>query len=138
MATRFEIDQDRDFADFEVAAIIDRAALTINVIEQLVAQLGQDYATIPNCKLADYLALAQALETANGTLLTAIQAVKLVLSPVDTAANPLAQMNEAALPILRGVTLGKAQAQLVEQLAQLLAQRTPREAAPPPTPPLTQ
>ena len=57
MATRIEIEYDRQFTDAEVQAILARSSATLNVLQQL----GVTYQTLPGFALAAYQVEADAL-----------------------------------------------------------------------------
>jgi len=61
MATTITIDYDRKYRDHEVNQLINRATDTINVLPQLVAELGPDCGTLPGFAIADYQAAVDAL-----------------------------------------------------------------------------
>ncbi len=130
MATRIEVDYDRIHTDFDVAEVLNRAQLTADAIEEL----GPTFATVPGFELAAYRAAIAALQTAADAPLPHLNALPALYHTIDDKTTPLETLNRGALPLLSGLTEGKAEAAIVTRLRQALSpggvSSTPAPATP--------
>ena len=131
MATRIEIEYDRQFANADVQAMVARANSTINVLQQL----GAAYQNLPGMAMAQYQTDADALE-ADGTALNAlVDQVRPLLIAIDAKAGPLDEKNKAALRTLSGLLRTDADRALLDQITGPTPQPpSPAPPAPPPGP----
>lgn len=130
MATRIEIDYDRQHANAEVQAIIARSTVSINVLEQL----GVNYQALPGYAMAAYQAETNALET----LVTALQAlldqIRPLLIEIDGKAGPLDDKNKGVLRALQGLLKNDADLALLDQITGPTPQGGGSPTPPPPGP----
>jgi len=127
MATRIEIDYDRQFINSTVQEIVARSAASLNVLDQL----GAAYQSLPGLVMAAYQAEADALETALGSLNTLIDQIRVLLISIDGMAGPLAEKNKKLLATLRGLLQSAADLVLLDQITGPTTQPAP---PPPPGP----
>ncbi len=126
MATRIEIDYERQFISSDVQEIIARAAASINVL----LQLGAAYQSLPGLTMAGYQTEADALEADLNALHLLIDQVRVLLIAIDAKTGPLAEKNKKLLHTLRGLLQTAAQMALLDQITGA----TPQAPTPPPTP----
>ena len=127
MATRIEIEYDRQFINSQVQEIVARSAASLNVL----AQLGVTYQTLPGLAMAAYQTEADALETALASLNDLIDQIRVLLISIDGMAGPLSEKNKKLLGALRGLLQNAADLVLLDQITGPTAQPTP---PPPPVP----
>lgn len=124
MATRIEIDYDRQFINSQVQEIVARSAASLNVL----AQLGVTYQSLPGLAMAGYQTEADALETALASLNDLIDQIRVLLISIDGMAGPLSEKNKKLLGALRGLLQNAADLVLLDQITG----PTPQPAPPPP------
>ena len=126
MATRIEIQYDRDFTDSEAAAIVARATVTTDVLDQL----GAAYQGLPDMAMPAYVTETNSL-TGDMTALNAlIDQIRPLIISIDNKARPLDEKNKRALHTLRGLLRNDADIALLDQIT------GPQPQGPtPPTPP---
>jgi len=124
MATRIEIEYDRQFINSQVQEIVARAAASLNVL----SQLGATYQSLPGLAMAAYQIEADALETALASLNDLIDQIRVLLINIDAMAGPLAEKNKKLLGALRGLLQNAADVVLLDQITG----PTPQPAPPPP------
>ena len=129
MATRIEIDYDRVSTDASLAAMVARAAATLNVMQQL----GVAYQSLPGIAMADYQVLANALEALVAQYNALLDQIRPLLIAMDDAARPLDEMSKRALGALRGLLRSDADIALLDQITGPQPQG-PTPPAPPPGP----
>ena len=125
MATRIEIEYDRQFINSDIQEIVARAAASLNVL----AQLGAAYQNLPGLAMAGYQTEADALETALASLNSLIDQIRVLLISIDQMAGPLAAKNKKLLGALRGLLQNAADLVLLDQITGPAPQ-----PAPPPAP----
>ena len=124
MATRIEIEYDRQFINSQVQEIVARSAASLNVL----VQLGVTYQTLPGLAMAAYQTEADALETALASLNDLIDQIRVLLISIDGMAGPLSEKNKKLLGALRGLLQNAADLVLLDQITG----PTPQPAPPPP------
>lgn len=112
MATRIDIDYERQFINSAVQEIIARAAASLNVL----TQLGSAYQALPGLAMASYQADADALEADLETLHTLTNQMRSLLIAIDAKAGPLDEKNKKLLPTLRGLLQTAAEVNLLDQI----------------------
>lgn len=127
MATRIEIEYDRQFINSEVQAIVARATVTLNVLQQL----GVAYQALPGLAMAGYQTETDALETDGTALQALIDQIRPLLIAIDAKARPLDEKNKAALRTLSGLLQTDADRALLDQITG----PTSQPPSPPPPPP---
>jgi hypothetical protein len=127
MATRIEIEYDRQFINSAVQEIIARAAASINVLQQL----GATYQSLPGLAMAQYQTDADALEADLTALTALVDQVRPLLIAIDAKAGPLFEKNKKLLQTLRGLLQTDADLALLDQITG----PTPQPPSPPPPPP---
>ena len=129
MATRIELEYDRDFTDSEAAAVVARATLTTNVM----VELGPAYQSLPDIAMAAYVAETNSLTSD----ITAVNALLDQLTPLFTSIDQKARLldakNKRALPALRGLLRNDADISLLDQITGPQPQG-PSTPTTPPTP----
>ena len=126
MATRIEIDYDRQFINSQVQEIVARAAASLNVL----SQLGAAYQSLPGLVMVGYQTEAAALEAALSSLNALVDQIRVLLISIDAMAGPLAEKNKKLLGALRGLLQNAADIVLLDQITG----PTPQPA--PPSPPV--
>jgi hypothetical protein len=112
MATRIEMTYDRQFTDADISAIVARATVTINVLQQLEAE----YQSLPGYAMPGYQTETDALEKDVQALRGHIDAILPLLRSIDAKAGPLDAKNKNLLRTLRGLLTGKPQLSFLEQI----------------------
>ncbi len=112
MATTIKINYDRKFIDSRVQQIIQRAAATINVLQQL----GINFQSLPGYAMADLQAQADALEAKLAELIALVNQIEPILRAIDEMAEPLDDKNKGALSMLQGLLQTDAQKDLLDQI----------------------
>jgi hypothetical protein len=128
MATRIEVEYDRQFINSEVQAIVARATVTLNVL----LQLGAAYQTLPGMAMVGYQTDTDALETDVTGLQALVDQIRPLLISIDARARPLDEKNKAALRTLSGLLQTDADRALLDQITGPTAQ----PPSPPPPPPV--
>ncbi len=126
MATRIEIEYDRQFTDSQVQAIAARGTNTTDVMDQL----GPAYQSLPGIAMVAYQAETDALQADLVSLQALQDQIRPLLSSIDQKARPLDEKNKAALRTLDGLLRTDADRAL---LAQITGPTT--QPPSPPTPP---
>jgi len=129
MATRIEVEYDRQFAYAETQAITARATATINVMQQL----GTAYQSLPGLAMAAYQTETDALEADMTALNALVDQIRTLLIAIDAKARPLDEKNKAALKTLSGLITTDADRALLDQITGPTAQ-SPSPPPPPPNP----
>ena len=124
MATRIEIDYDRQFVNSQIQEIVARSAASLNVL----SQLGAAYQTLPGLAMAGYQTEADALETTLASLNDLVDQIRVLLISIDAMAGPLSEKNKKLLGALRGLLQNAADLVLLDQITG----PTPQPAPPPP------
>ena len=124
MATRIEIDYDRQFVNSQIQEIVARSAASLNVL----SQLGAAYQTLPGLAMAGYQTEADALETTLASLNDLVDQIRVLLISIDAMAGPLSEKNKKLLGALRGLLQNAADRVLLDQITG----PTPQPAPPPP------
>ncbi len=127
MATRIEIDYDRQFINSQVQEIVARAAASLNVL----GQLGAAYQSLPGLAMPGYQTEADALETALASLNDLVDQIRVLLISIDGMAGPLSEKNKKLLGALRGLLQNAADLVLLDQITGPTSQPAP---PPPPVP----
>lgn len=127
MATRIEIEYDRQFTDAEVQASLARAAATLNVLQQL----GVAYQTLPGYAMAGYQTEADALETNMTAVNALVDQIRPLLIAMDAQARPLDEKNKGMLRTLDGLLKTAADRALLAQITGPTAQGGGSPPAPP-------
>ncbi len=130
MATRIEIEYDRQFANAEMQAIIARATATINVLQQL----GAAYQSLPGMAMAGYQTETDALESDATALNALVDQIRPLLISIDAKARPLDEKNKAALKTLSGLLTTDADRALLDQITGPTQQSGGGSPTPPPSP----
>lgn len=130
MATRIEIEYDRQTTDAEAQAILARAAASINVLQQL----GTAYQTLPGYALAGYQTEADALEADVAAVNVLLDQIRPLLIAIDAKARPLDEKNKGLLRTLDGLLKTAAQRSLLTQITGPTSQGGGSTPTPPPTP----
>lgn len=125
MATRIELDYDRQFINSQIQEIIARAVSSLNVL----SQLGAAFQNLPGLSMDTYQAETDALAAAVGSLNDLIDQIRALLISIDALAGPLAEKNKKLLGTLRGLLQNAADLVLLDQITG----PTP-QPAPPPSP----
>lgn len=127
MATRIEIDYDRQFTNADMQEIIGRTAATLNVLQQL----GATFQNLPGIALAAYQTEADALEADLDALNNLIDQIRTLLVSIDAKAGPLDEKNKSALRTLSGLLHNSADKSLLAQITGPTAQSSrPAPATP--------
>ena len=126
MATRIEIEYDRQFTDSQVQAIAARGTNTIDVMDQL----GAAYQGLPGIAMAPYQTEVDSLQADLVSLQALQDQIRPLLISIDAKAPPLDEKNKAALRTLDGLLRTDADRALLAQITGPTAQPSP-----PPTPP---
>lgn len=126
MATRIEIEYDRQFINSEVQGIVARATVTLNVLQQL----GVAYQGLPGMAMAGYQTETDALETDGTALQALVDQIRPLLIAIDAKARPLDEKNKAALRTLSGLLQTDADRALLDQIT------GPTSQPPSPPPPV--
>jgi len=130
MATRIEIEYDRQVGDAEVQAIVARSAVTLSVLQQL----GAAYQNLPGYAMAAYQIEADALEqdmTAQNSL---VDQIRPLLISQDAKARPLDEKNKGLFKALDGLLKTDADRALLAQITGPTSQGGGSTPPPPPTP----
>ncbi len=130
MPTRIEVSYERINTDFDVAEALNRAQLTADTIEEL----GPAFANLPGFEVAAYRAAIAALQAAAAAPLPHLNALPALYHAIDDKTLPVVTLNKGALPMLTGITEGKAEAAIVTRLRQALAQPASSSTPTPPPP----
>ena len=131
MATRIDLEYDREFTNFQIQEIIARATVSLNVLQQL----GTAYQNLPGVGMAAYQTLADGTETDLAALNSLINQLVPLLASLDAKVGPLDELNKKILKTLRGLLQSSAEVALLDQITGPTAQGgggTP--TPPPPTP----
>ena len=112
MATRIELEYDRDFTDSDAAAIVARATLTTDVMEQL----GPAYQGLPDIAMPAYVTETNSLQSDMTALNALLDQITPLLISIDQKARPLDAKNKRALPTLRGLLRNDADLALLAQI----------------------
>ena len=112
MATRIEIEYDRQFANADVQTIVARGNATTNVM----VQLGAAYQTLPGMAMAGYQAEVMALQGDLVALNALVDQIRPLLIAMDAKSGPLSDKNIAALKTLRGLLTTDADQSLLDQI----------------------
>jgi len=131
MATRIEIEYDRQFINSEVQEIVARANNTTSVLEQL----GASYQGLPGLSLMQYQTDADALEADLSALNALVDQIRPVLIAIDQKSAPLDEKNKAALKTLSGLLQTDADKALLSQITGPTTQSGGSTPPPPPPPP---
>jgi hypothetical protein len=123
MATRIEVEYDRQFPSSEIQALIARSNVTLSVFQQL----GVAYQTLPGLAMAAYQTETDALEADVSALNALVDQIRPLLIAIDAKAGPLDEKNKATLKTLSGLLTTDADRLLLDQITG----PTPQ----PPTPP---
>ena len=127
MATRIEVQYDRQFTDAAAQAIVARADNTTSVM----GQLGAAYQSLPDLAMAAYQAESTSLKADVTALNALIDQIRPLLVTIDAKAQPLDDKNKRALHTLRGLLRDDADIVLLDQIT------GPQPQSPtPPTPPV--
>jgi hypothetical protein len=127
MATRIEIEYDRQFANAETQAVIARASATLNVLQQL----GAAYQSLPGMAMAGYQTETDSLEADAVALNALVDQIRPLLISMDAKTRPLDEKNKAALKTLNGLLTTDADRALLDQITGA----TPQSGGTPPSPP---
>ena len=130
MATRIEIEYDRQYTDAEVQAILARAAASLNVLQQL----GTAYQGLPGLEMASYQAEADSMEADEAAINALVDQIRPKLIALDAKARPLDEKNKGLLRTLDGLLKTAAQRALLPQITGPTAQGGGAAPTPPPTP----
>lgn len=130
MATRIEIEYDRQYTDAEAQAILARAAASLNVLQQL----GTAYQGLPGMEMASYQAEADSMEADEAAINALIDQIRPKLIALDAKARPLDEKNKGLLRTLDGLLKTAAQRALLAQITGPTAQGGGSAPTPPPTP----
>lgn len=128
MATRIDVEYDRQFVNSEVQAIVARANATTNVLQQL----GAAYQSLPDIAMAAYQTETDALEADLSATNALVDQIRPLLIAMDQKAGPLDEKNKRALQTLRGLLQTDADKALLDQITGPTSQ-SPR-STPPPSP----
>ncbi len=112
MATTIKIDYDRKFTDSKVQQVVQRAAATINVFQQL----GANFQSLPGYAMTDFQTEADGLEGKLAGLIDVISQIEPILRDIDALAEPLDDKNKGALSTLQGLLQTDAQKALLDQI----------------------
>ncbi len=126
MATRIEVQYDREFTDAAAQAIVARADNTTSVM----GQLGAAYQGLPDLAMVAYQVESTSLKADVTALNALIDQIRPLLISIDAKARPLDEKNKRALATLRGLLRDDADVALLDQIT------GPQPQSPtPPTPP---
>ena len=125
MATRIEVQYDRQFTDAAAQAIVARADNTTSVM----GQLGAAYQSLPDLAMAAYQAESTSLKADVTALNALIDQIRPLLVTIDAKAQPLDDKNKRALHTLRGLLRDDADVVLLDQIT------GPQPQSPAPTTP---
>lgn len=128
MATRIEIEYDRQFINSEVQALVARGNTTVSVLQQL----GVAYQGLPGMEMAGYQTETDSLEADVSALHVLVNQIRLLLIAIDQKAQPLDEKNKRALGTLRGLLQTGADQALLDQIT---GPTTQPPQPPPPEPP---
>lgn len=131
MATRIEVEYDRQFPNADTQAILARAIATTSVMQQL----GAAYQTLPGMAMAGYQTETTALATDVSELHALVDQIRTRLIAVDAKARPLEEKNKAALKTLSGLLITDADRALLDQITGPTAQSGGGSPTPPPPTP---
>ena len=112
MATRIEIEYDRQFPNAEVQEIIARGAASTSVL----TQLGTAYQSLPGLGLTAYQAAVNSLAADVVAANALVDQLRVLLGSIDAKAGPLADMNKAVLRTLQGLLTTDADRNLLDQI----------------------
>jgi len=124
MATRLEIEYDRECIDSVVQAVLARATVTI----QVLVQLGAAYHNLPGMPMTGYQAQRDALQTDVTAIQALLDQIRVLLEAIDQKCQPLDEKNKAILRALQGLLLTDADRALLAQIT------GPTEQGPSPAP----
>lgn len=131
MATRIDVDYDRQFTNADIQEIVARGTVTVNVLEQL----GAAYQALPGMAMPGYQTEVDAIEADMAALSALINQILPLLMSLDAKAGPLSDKNKKALRTLSGLLQSSAEKSLLDQITGPTSQgggSTP--TPPPPTP----
>ncbi len=124
MATRLEIEYDRECIDSVVQAVLARATVTV----QVLVQLGTAYQNLPGMPMAGYQAERDALQSDVTAIQALLDQIRVLLGAIDAKCQPLGEKNKAILRALQGLLLTDADRALLAQIT------GPTEQGPNPAP----
>ena len=133
MAAFIEVAYDRLYTDADVQSVAARAAVTVNVLQQL----GVAYQTLPGFAMAGYQTETNGLTTDLLALQALVDQIRPLLIAIDAKAKPLDEKNKGILRALQGLLQTDADRALLYQITGPTEQSgggTP--PPPPPTPPI--
>ncbi len=126
MATRIDIDYDREFTDADVLALLGRLDATKGVLEEL----GAAYQSLPDMTQADYSTKGEALDDKFTQYVALLNQAKALLQELDPLAAPIKDLNEALLRALQGLLKNREELRLLDRITGA----TPRPSAGPTVP----
>ena len=130
MATRIEVEYDRQFPSSEIQALIARSNVTLSVFQQL----GVAYQTLPGLAMAAYQTETDALEADVSALNALVDQIRPLLIAIDAKAGPLDEKNKATLKTLSGLLTTDADRLLLDQITGPTTQSGGGTPTPPPPP----
>ncbi len=131
MATRIDVEYDRQHTNADIQEIVARATVTVNVLQQL----GAAYQSLPGMGMAGYQTEVDAIEADTSALSALINQILPLLVSLDAKAGPLNDKNKKALKTLSGLLQTSAEKTLLNQITGPTAQSGGGTPTPPPTPP---
>ncbi len=126
MATRIDIDYDRQFTDADLLALLGRFDATLGVLEEL----GVPYQNLPDMAMADYSTKGEALDDKFNQYIALLNQLKAVVQELDTLSQPIKGLNEALLRALQGLLKNKEELRMLDRITGA----TPRPSAGPTVP----
>ena len=118
MATRIDVEYDRQHTNADIQEIVARATVTVNVLQQL----GAAYQSLPGMGMAGYQTEVDAIEADTSALSALINQILPLLVSLDAKAGPLNDKNKKALKTLSGLLQTSAEKTLLNQITGPTAQ----------------
>ena len=113
-----DVDYERQLTDWEINALVRRAADTLSVMGQLDAA----FQSLPGIDMAGYQALTDTIKALVKQLHDLIAQIKPLLQQLDVQGHLLDVKNQAALKALRGLLQDSEQVALLDQITGPTAQ----------------